>query len=126
MEATQGYYVWRERYSTYIKFSPYIMILLLNPRWLHPYEHRKWRAVQFGGRACADTGHINAMLRENAANPGHTDRESITLRRGMRKFMRRKREERCEDQNASMGAALGRGKARLDRSSPPTDWLSIV
>lgn len=64
------------------------MILLLNPRWLHPYEHRKWRTVQFGGRACVDTGRINAMLRENVANPGHTDREPITLRRGMRKFMR--------------------------------------
>jgi hypothetical protein len=110
VEATQGYYVWREHYSMYIKFSPYIMILLLNPRWLHPYEHRKWRAVQFGGRVCADTGHLNAMLRENAANPGHTDRESITLCRGMRKFMRERGRSDVKIKIRVWGAALGRGR----------------
>ena len=53
-----------------------------------PVRTQKVANVQFSGRAYVDTGHINAMLRENAANPGHTDREPITLRRGMRKFMR--------------------------------------
>jgi len=38
VEVTQGYHIWQERYSSYVTFLPYTMILLLNPRWSHPYE----------------------------------------------------------------------------------------